>query len=74
MTQLQASASASREPPGVSAQTANQDSGASPAAAHVSVTATQTSVTPAVESVGTAGTTQQDTSVNGRDRSVSDLT
>lgn len=70
MTQLQASASAGREPRGVSAQTANQASGASPAAAPVSVMATQTSVTPAPGSVKTAGTTQQDTSVSGKKRSV----
>lgn len=74
MTQLQASASAGREPPGVSAQTANRDSGASPAAAPVSVTATQTSVTPAPGSVETAGTTQRDTSVNGKDHSASGST
>lgn len=64
MTRLQASASAGREPLGASAQTANQASGASPAAAPVSVTATQTSVTPAAGSVETAGTTQPDTSAN----------
>lgn len=64
MTQLQASASAGQGPPDVSAQTANQASGASPAAVPVSVTATQTSVIPAPGSVETAGTTRQDTSVN----------
>lgn len=70
MTQLQASASAGREPWGVSVQTANQASGASPAAAPVSVTAMQTSVTPALGSVQTVGTIQQDTSVNGKAHSV----
>ena len=70
MTRLQASASAGREPLGASAQTANQASGASPAAAPVSVTATQTSVTPAAGSVETAGTTQPDTSANGKDHCV----
>lgn len=74
MTQLQASASAGREPLGVSAQTANQASGAFQAAAPVSVTATRTSVTPAAGSAETAGTIQQDTSVNGKNHSGSDLT
>lgn len=74
MTQLQASASAGREPPGVSALIASQASGASPAAAPASVTAMQTAVTPKLESVETAGTTQQDTSVNSKNHSLSDFT
>lgn len=71
MTQLQASVSAGKEPPGVNAQTASQASGASPAAAAVSATAMQTSVTPALGSAHTVGTIQQDTSVSGKDPSLS---
>ena len=73
-TQLQASATAGRGPLGVSVLTANQASGASPAAAPVSVTATQTAVTPKPESVETAGTTRQDISVTSKNHSVSDCT
>ena len=72
MTQLQASASVGREPLDGCAPTANQASGASPAAAPVSATATQTSVTPAPGSVETAGTTRLDTSVNGKGYNISD--
>lgn len=73
MTQLQASAIAGREPPAVSAQTANQAIGVSPAAAPVSVTVTQVLVTLAPGSVETAGTTQQDIPVNGKHHSLSDF-
>lgn len=69
VTQLQASATAGREPQAASAQTATQASGGSPAAAPVSVTVTQISVTLALGSVETAGTTQQDISVNGKNQS-----
>lgn len=67
VTQYQASASAGREPLGVSAQTANRASGASPAAAPASVTAMWTSVTPAPGSAEAAGTSQRDTSVSGKE-------
>lgn len=73
VTQLQASAIAGKEPLVVSAQTANQGSGVSPAAAPVSVTVTQIFVTLALGSVETAGTTQQDISVNGKHHSLSDF-
>lgn len=64
MTQSQASVSAGREPPAVSVQIVSRASGASPAVAPASATATQTSVTLAPASAQSAGTTLQDTSVN----------
>lgn len=66
MTQLRASASANRELWVGSAQTASPASGASPAVAPVSVMAMQICVTPTLENVETAGTTLQDTCVNGK--------
>lgn len=66
VTQLQASASAGREPQGVSAQTANQVSGVFPTACPVNVMAMQSSVTPKPESVEAVETTQQDTCANGK--------
>lgn len=67
VTQLQASASAGRVPLGVNAQTASRASGASLPAAPASVTAMQTVVTHTLGSAESAGTTQLDTSVNGKD-------
>lgn len=70
VTQLQASVSADKEPPGGSALTVSRASGASPAAPPVSVTAMQTSAIPARENAEAAGTSQQDISVSGKENSV----
>lgn len=65
VTQSQASVSASMELWVDSALSASMASGASPVVSPVSVTATQTSVTPTLGNVETVGTTRQDTYVNG---------